>query len=510
MRATARWGSAAAVLLAAGGVWAQTPPTENQAGAAGTPTSAAGVRPPPELPASWAPQPGGLTADAAALRAVRTSLGVRAAHANVDAASASRTEAGVAMIPQLSLSARYSRLSPITQPSFNLAASLPFCIDTGNGNVTATAGGVCPGGTRSLASLAAGNGSSSPFPVILNNYAFNVTATLPITDIPFRLARIYEGAGLTEQARRLDEVSARSTAATDARIAFYEFVRANGQMLAAQEALTAAREHERDLSRFVEAGTMARVDLLRVQAQVAESERLVLAAREGMGLAEVQLRQRMHAAPGEQFVMGESLEAAPAVPSDVATLVDQALTARPELQSLDRQAQALRTTVSATRVGMFPSVVGQFSLDIQNPNQRYVPQAEEFNTTWTATLQAQWSLGGALQAGAQVSRLNAQRLAVLAQIDQLREGTEIEVRAAFIQAQTSTAAIAAARQQLASAQESYRVRRERFAAGSSVSSDLTDAELDLLRARLAFTNANIDQREALARLRRAIGTREPE
>ncbi len=507
MTVTARWGSAAAVLLAASGAWAQTPPTQQQQ--VEHPTA----RPTPSLPASWAPQPGGLTADRAAERAVRSSLGVRAAHANVDAASAGRTEAAVAMIPQLSLSARYSRLSPITQPSFNLASSLPFCVAPGNGNVTATAPGMqCPAGSLSLSQLAAssGNSSSSPFPVILNNYAFNATVTLPITDIPFRLARVYESAGLVEQARRLDEVSARSTAATDARLAFYEYVRATGQLLAAQESAAAAHEHEQDLTRFVEAGTAARVDLLRVQAQVAETERFVLAARGALDMAEVQLRQRMHAEAGEHFVMGESLDTPPAVPTSVATLIDQALTARPELQSLDRQSESLRVNTAATRAGMFPSVVGQFSLDIANPNQRYVPQAEEFNTTWTATIQAQWSLGGALQAGAQVSRLNAQRLALLAQMDQLREGTEIEVRAAYVQAQTSTAAIESSRRQLESAMESYRVRRERFQAGSSVSSDLTDAELDLLRARLALINANIDQREALARLRRAVGTREPD
>ena len=503
MRSSARWCAAAAAVLAAGGAWGQTPPAEEAQGPA--------MRPPPELPASWAPQPGGLTADLAAQRAVRTSLGVRAARANVDAASAGRTEAAVAMIPQLSLTARYSRLSPITQPSFNLAAALPLCVDTGNGSVLATAPGTpCPGSSRSFASLASGGQSSSPFPVILNNYAFNATVALPITDIPFRLARIYEGAGLTEEARRLDEVSARNTAAADARVAFYEMVRATGQLLAAQEALEAARQHEQDLARFVEAGTVARVDLLRVQAQVAESERLVLAAREGHGLAETQLRQRMHAGAEERFVMGESLETPPAVPSNVAVLVSRALSARPELQSLDRQAGALRATASATRVGMFPSVVGQFSVDLQNPNQRYVPQAEEFNTTWTATLQAQWSLGGALQASAQVSRLNAQRLALLAQLDQLREGTEIEVRSVWISAQTATAAIESARRQVESAEESYRVRRERFRAGSAVSSDLTDAELDLLRARLALINANVDQREALARLRRAVGEREPD
>ena len=61
----------------------------------------------------------------------------------------------------------------------------------------------------------------------------------------------------------------------------------------------------------------------------------------------------------------------------------------------------------------------------------------------------------------------------------------------------------------AGAEESYRIRRERFAVGSAISSDLTDAENDLARARFAVVNAQVDLRVALARLRRAIGTPEP-
>ena len=70
------------------------------------------------------------------------------------------------------------------------------------------------------------------------------------------------------------------------------------------------------------------------------------------------------------------------------------------------------------------------------------------------------------------------------------------------------ASIEAARRQVVASEEAYRVRRERFLAGSAISTDLTDAERDLFSARLAVINANIDLRESVARLRRAVGQRE--
>lgn len=509
MRSTARW-CAAATVLAASGAWGQQAPSTAEEERA-TPRAVG-------LPAALTPQPGGLTADRAAARAVSTSLAVRASQANIEAADASRSEAMIAMIPQINLSARYTRLSPITAPVLNLggsssASSLPFCVDTNGGIVlgsrTATAL-VCPGSSQALPSApSTGASSGFTFPVILDNIVFNGTVILPLTDVPFRLARIYEAAGLTVEARRLDELSTRAQAAADARVAYYEYVRASGQVSVAQQGLETAQQHRSDLARFVEAGTIARVDLLRVEAQVAESERIVLAAREGKSLAEAQLRQRMHADEGEALVLGESLDGEVPMPGTARALIERAVHERPELMSLERQSRALGASVAASRAGIYPSIVGQFSLDIANPNPRFVPNTEEFNTTWSATIQAQWSPTGAFAASAAARRLSAQRASLVAQIAQLREGTEIEVRSVWIAAQTANAAIEAARRQVVSAEESYRVRRERFLAGSAVSSDLTDAELDLLRARLALVNANVDLREALARLRRAVGEREP-
>jgi hypothetical protein len=60
------------------------------------------------------------------------------------------------MIPQIALTARYTRLSPITPPVFNLGSSAssspPFCVDTNGGIMLGSrnAGGAvtCPAGSR--------------------------------------------------------------------------------------------------------------------------------------------------------------------------------------------------------------------------------------------------------------------------------------------------------------------------------------------------------------------------
>ncbi|MFO0627298.1 MAG: TolC family protein [Polyangiales bacterium] len=491
-----------AATLVASGAQAQTTPTP-------TPSPATVVTPPPppgELPEALRAQPGGITAEQAARRAVSSSLAVRAARANVDAAGAARAEAALSMIPQINLSARYTRLSEINQPRLSFGAST--CVGQGGAlfsQLPTGPGGAlqCPAGSM----VPPGSGGFS-FPVILDNIAIRGTVTIPITDIPLRLARLYQAAGLNEQARRLDEEAARNTAGSEARVAFYELLRARGQHAVAQQGAETAARHREDLLRFVEAGTVARVELLRVEAQLAEAERLVIAAREGVTMAEAQLRQRLHM-PGEgPLVLGESLDEAPTPPTNLAGLIDRAWRDRPEIASLERQSGALDANLAAARAGVWPSLAGVFNVDIANPNQRFIPNTADFNTTWDASLQLSWSPTGALVAGQQAARVEHQQAALRASLQQMREGFEMEVRAAYIGAQTAAAAAEAARRQILASEESYRVRRERFLIGSAISSDLTDAETDLLRARFAVVNAAVDLRESLARLRRAVGERE--
>src|SRR5437762_8568315 len=61
-------------------------------------------------------QPGGLTADAAAERAAKTSPEVRHKLAEVAAATAQTKQIELARVPQVSATARYTRLSDVTLP----------------------------------------------------------------------------------------------------------------------------------------------------------------------------------------------------------------------------------------------------------------------------------------------------------------------------------------------------------------------------------------------------------
>jgi outer membrane protein len=444
-----------------------------------------------ELPETIRPRAGGLTADGAAARAVRGSFAVQAASAGLRVAELQQSEAGWAMLPTISASFRYTRLSDITPgtiPFFNT----PGCLM----NIAA-----CQMNPNSFVQNVV---LQQP---ILNNFNFRLSMTIPVTDIPLRLREFYVAAGLQAEARRLDLEVQRASAALQARESFYEYVRALGAVAASEQALALVRRRRDDVRQLAEVGVLARSEVPAVESAVAGAELRVVQARNLLSLMELQLRQRARIPASEPLVVGEAVDDPVGLPSEgLAAMVDSATHSRPELLSIERQVRALDAQQRATVAGWFPSVAVVANADFANPNQRIFPQREgEFIPTWDVTAQVQWTPNQLLSGTVAAARLDAQRAQILAQIAQLRDGLETEVRAQYNGMLGAQAAIASARAALTAARETYRVRRERLAAGATTQTELSDAETQLFGAQVGLVNALVDLRLAAARLRRASG-----
>ena len=74
-------------------------------------------------------------------------------------------------------------------------------------------------------------------------------------------------------------------------------------------------------------------------------------------------------------------------------------------------------------------------------------------------------------------------------MSQLKDAIEIEVTQDFQNVRQADVSISTAERELASAEEAYRVAKQLFDNGRATSSQLTDAETDLTRARLDLLNA---------------------
>jgi outer membrane protein TolC len=432
-----------------------------------------------------------LTADEVARRAAATSHELRARADERLAAEAAVEQALSAYLPRLSGVARYTRLSQVkTTPLGNLVVA-PDAQPGSN-----------PDPNRLVAMPLA-------FPVLANQYLAQATLQIPLSDYLLRIPQTHAAASGNARASQLAEQAARLRVATEARVAYYAWLRAGLQVGIAEQAVAAAREHLSDVQRLADAQAASRADVLRVESQVASAELLLARARNLAAVTETQLRTLMHDEASQPYRSQEDLEAP--IASDqpeargVELLWDEATSRRLELAALSEGAAASRDQAKVALATGLPRLDAVGNAMYANPNPRVFPQSDSFRGAWDANLQLSWTptdLPGARAAKraalARASQLDDQRAALV-------DGIKLEVSQAAQALAEARLSIDTARRGLRAAQESCRVRRVLFQNGRATSVELTDAETELTRARMDLLGAQIDVRVAQARLVHALG-----
>ena len=438
---------------------------------------------------------GGLTADQVGQRSQITSYQAKAAEQNLSAAGARADQQWTSYLPRIGLTARYTRLSNFTPPAFG--GSAPF-------NSVATNE---PSGTVNPATtFVPERNAPLSIPLVLDNYLTQATIAIPISDYFFRIGKAYTASTLSEDAARFDVVAARAKSYADGKVAYYTWLRARGAVTVTEQSLAVARAHQKDSENQFAVGNASKADVLRAQTQVAAAELAVDRAKSGVALTERQVRIAIHAKDQDVLNPTEQLDGAvPPAPANLRQLVSEAQAARPEVKSIDKNAEAARKLADVSRAGRYPVLAGFGDVTYANPNQRRFPQTPTWFATWQAGAQITWSPNDILSANATGADAEARATALDAQKSATRDGVELEVTQAYQAIFEADAAIVSTQRQLASAVEGYRVARELFNNGRGTATTLIDAEIVLAQTRFEHLNALADARIGRVRLEHALG-----
>ncbi len=437
------------------------------------------------------PAPGGLTADQVAERVVRTSPALRADQEETNARQHEVARARAAFLPRLTQSFSYARQSRTE------GASL--------GNLVVAPAGTPPGPLPAGAELA-----SVPltFPVIVDRYEAQSSLELPLSDYLLRLPQLHAAAKKSARSARLLQQANRLRVASEARVAYYEWVRALLSRQVAERALARAEVHLGDARTASELGTASRADVLSVEAQVAGAELSLARASTAASVYNERLRLLMHDGPDVTYQIGEDFTvvgAERASPRSESVQVRRALERRLELQALSHDAESVRDQASAALAAGLPRLSGAATFSYARPNARVMPPADEFQSSWEAGVRLSWSPTEVFGASASRSATDARARRLDAEREEAMDAIALEVKAALAALEQSTVALRTTERALSAAAEAYRVRRELFKNGRATSAELTDAETEWSRAQLDAVSARADRRIAEVELAHAVG-----
>ncbi|HMJ10036.1 MAG TPA: TolC family protein [Polyangiaceae bacterium] len=453
-----------------------------------------------EAAAVLAPQPGGLTSAQVADRTSANSTSVQQRLAEVDIARARVAQTTAQFFPTLTFRASYTRLSAVN--SGLGSGSLVGALHPGQLTV-----GPCPQGQCVLDSQGQPVAAQAfEIGTVENNYALTATLNVPLSDYVLRLSNAAAGSSANRRSAELQVKAERLKVRADAQALFYEWLRALARVAIAEKSLERTRARLKDAGPAFELGTITRADVMRLEALQASTEQVLIEARSFRDLTERQLAILMNEEPGSGYRVGEDIGVPLApLPGRMDALTTRALRTRLELRALHEAARSARLGARAVRAGVLPRVDAFGDVTYANPNQRYFPPQERWRATWSVGVAATWTVGDAFNNSAQARELEANARALAAQREALADGIRQEVAQQYLARAQGDAALFSAEREVAASQEAYRVAIDLYRVGRATTTEVIEAETDLLAARLNHVNARLQKRIAEVRLRHAVG-----
>ncbi len=273
----------------------------------------------------------------------------------------------------------------------------------------------------------------------------------------------------------------------------------------AQENVASAQEIERVTEQKEQAGSLARVFVLRSQAEVAAAERDLALAKADEEKAKLQLAQSIGLniadAPERGFTMGE-WDRDLSAPESLALAISRAQADHPEILMSAAKLSSVRTQLSLNRAAGKPEAYIMAMGDWLATNQTTGDQVAKLGIVLSFPL----SDGGMRRA--QVDEQQSKVIIADLEYQDVRNQISTEIGEAWADSNSVAAVKKAAESENLAADEAFKISMVRFQEGKGTLSEVTESRAFLAKAKLGVAEATAYARKAWATLKKAIGSDE--
>ncbi|MEW6061831.1 MAG: TolC family protein [Bacteroidota bacterium] len=417
-----------------------------------------------------AQQPMTLTVEQAVQIGLENSKALRTSQYKIQAAEAKASETTTLGLPSLKVQGVYSRLSDIP----------PATIPT-------------PFGTFEIA------------PTILNNYSLKATVQQPLFT-GGKISGAEEAAEYSAEATQYDFNKDKADVIYNIKAAYWNVYRANEFKKFVDENVQQIQLHVTDAENLLRQGMLTANDVLKVRVQLSEAKVRQIDATNNVRLAMIALNNTLGLPLSTDISIASSLQPTTFQRrTDLHQLVQQAFESRPDVRAMNARVKASEALLTSTRGGWWPQIYLVGNYNYLRPNPRIFPTKDKFKDTWDVSVSVSFDLWNWNQTGHQTTQAQAQLAQAEEGLSLLKDGVTLEVTQNYLAVNQSIERAAVAKLGVEQAEENYRVMSEKFKKGLVSNSELLDAEVALLQAKLNHTQSLVEYELAVARLEKSIG-----
>lgn len=268
-----------------------------------------------------------------------------------------------------------------------------------------------------------------------------------------------------------------------------------------KESVARLEQYLRDVRLQFEVGTVAKVDVLRSEVELAKAQQTLIVAQNAYDIAMATLNNIVG------LPLGTILKVKDEMPQDkvetqLPTAIDTALRQRPEILQTTDAAKKANEGVTVAKAGYLPTIAASYQAGYYDSVFNTSGSA---NYNWTLYLQTSWTImDSGLTAGKVKTAVELFRKAK----ELLRktvDDVQLEVRSTYLSLRAAEKSIDTNKAAVGLAEEDYKIKVIRYQAGVGTNLDVIDAQVALVQAKNNYLSSLYEFNNNRAKLNKAMG-----
>jgi outer membrane protein len=311
--------------------------------------------------------------------------------------------------------------------------------------------------------------------------------------------------GNVEQSRFSLSASQKGLTATisdtvrDIKKSYFEVLKRQNLVKVNQESVRIQEEHLNQARAFYQAGIRPKIDVTKGETEYASSRLSLIRADFAYQSSRLDMESILGGPPVEgKYSLADVQTAPEADPMSVESLVQEAISRRPEIAQINDQIKAAQALLKSSQAGYWPSISANAAGGWENtefPLQDY----------WQMGVNVSWPIFTGFRTQGKIAESRAQ----IGKLESSRRQLELqvlnEVSTAYLGLNTTIEAIKTTELGLVQAQENMDLADGRYKNGVGNAIEYSDAELALTQAKSNLVQASYQYHQQLADLDRAVG-----
>lgn len=335
------------------------------------------------------------------------------------------------------------------------------------------------------------------------DYSFRLSSDLVLFDGGGNINRIRSAASTRNAAREQLKYRRDFIAASVIR-AYYDFVRSKMLLRVQEESSESAKRNLERTEALLEVGSATRADLLKARVRFSNTRLAAIQAKNAVAVAREDLSVLLKIRESETMDV-DTMMVIDFTDHDTAAEVENAMTNRPDLKSLEYNVKASHADVSAARGGYFPSLGASFGYYWNDRKMAEDLNFFENEYTWSISGYLSFNVFDRFQTSSSVKSAKADARIAEYSLEKAKLEAARQIKTLILTITQARERISVASETVEQANEDLRLAEERYRVGAGTMLETIDAQVALTQAKSDVIEAKCDFLIASADLAVATG-----